>query len=247
MEAVIIDDDSTARDTLKTLISIYAPTITIIGEANGVKTGIELIKNSSPELVLLDVEMQDGTGFDLLSIIGNPTFKVIFVTGHDAFAIKAFKYSAIDYVLKPLDPDDLVKALEKAANNTSVPEEQLKITTLAHNATAKSENQKIVLRDATSIYLVAINEIIRCEAEANYTTFYIKDGRKLIVSKTLKEYDTLLNAHHFFRIHQSHLINLNYFDRFDKANGGVTIMKDGSILPVAVRKKEQLITSLNNL
>lgn len=247
MDAVIIDDDSAARDTLKTLISIYAPTITIIGEANGVKTGIELIKNTNPALVLLDVEMQDGNGFDLLSIIGNSTFKVIFVTGHDAFAIKAFKYSAIDYVLKPLDPDDLVKALEKATKNSSVPEEQLKIKTLAHNASAKSENRKIVLRDATSIYLVTINDIIRCEAEANYTTFYINDGRKLIVSKTLKEYDTLFNEHHFFRIHQSHLINLNFFDRFDKANGGVVVMKDGNILPVAVRKKEQLIHSLNNL
>lgn len=246
MQAVLIDDDANVRENLRTLLSIYASEIEILAEADGVKAGVACIKEHHPELVFLDVEMKDGTGFDVLSIYGAADFKVIFVTGHDAFAIKAFKFSAIDYLLKPVDPDELVNAVKKASVAHDQVEEQLKISSLLDNQKQKDREQKILLKDADNVYLVAVDEIIRCESETNYTRFYMMDGRVLMVSKTLKEYDALFQEASFFRAHQSHLINLRHFDRFEKKDGGVVHMKDGSVLPVAVRKKEALLTALSN-
>ncbi len=247
MHIVLIDDDSVIRDNLRTLLSIYSPDSVVVAEADGVKTGLVAIKEHKPDLVLLDVEMKDGTGFDLLSFYGKLDFKVVFVTGHDGYAIKAFKFSAIDYILKPVDPDDLVSALNKAQQITDANEQNLKVATLVQNKKAESEDQSIILKDAETVYLVNVKDIIRCESETNYTRFYLKDGRVLLVSKTLKEYDTLFEDQSFFRAHQSHLINLRHFDRYEKKDGGLVFMKDGSTLPVAVRKKESLIAALENL
>ena len=248
MRAVLVDDDSSMRDTLKTLLHIYTPEVEIVGEASSVKDGVNTIKQLKPDLVLLDVELTDGTGFDLMSIYGEVDFKVIFVTGHDEYAIKAFKYSAIDYVLKPIDPEDLISAIKKFDLADHPQEPSLKMKALMYNQEQRSErDKKVVLRDANSIYLVDIGEIIRCQSDANYTRFHLKDGRSILVSKTLKEYDQLFKSDFFFRVHQSHLINLHHFDHFEKADGGTIYMKDGSALPVAVRKKEQLIAALEKL
>ena len=247
MRTILIDDETVARDNLKTMLSIYAPEVQIVAEADGVKTGLATIKEYKPELVLLDVEMKDGTGFDLLSFYGRLDFKVIFVTGHDAYAIRAFKISAIDYVLKPVDPDDLVSAINKAQQATDGNEQQIKVTNLVQNNRENLANQKIILKDSETVYLVAVKDIVRCESETNYTRFYLVDGRVLMVSKTLKEYDTLFEGQNFFRAHQSHLINLFHFDRYEKKDGGTVFMKDGSALPVAVRKKESLLQALEKL
>jgi two-component system, LytTR family, response regulator len=246
MRIVLIDDDQTIRENLTTLLSIYAPECTIVGEADSVKNGLEKIREFKPELVLLDVRLKDGTGFDLLSFYGKLDFKVVFVTGHDGYAIKAFKFSAIDYILKPVDPDDLVSALNKVKQIGDTKEQNLKVANLVQNKRLDSEEQKIILKDSETVYLVAVNDIIRCESETNYTRFYLVDGRVLMVSKTLKEYDTLFEDQSFFRAHQSHLINLRHFDRFEKKDGGQVFMKDGSTLPVAVRKKESLMMALEN-
>lgn len=247
MRVVLIDDDSAVRENLKILLSIYAPDAQIVGEANGVQAGLACIKANNPDLVLLDVEMQDGTGFDLLAIYGDLDFKLIFVTGHNEYAIKAFKYSALDYVLKPVDPDDLKVALEKAGQAFDDKEQNLKVTTLVQNKQSPSADQKVILKDAETVYLVAVNDIVRCESEANYTHFFLADGRRVMVSKTLKEYDQLFAGQSFFRAHQSHLINLLHFDRYEKKEGGIVHMKDGSTLPVAVRKKDALMSALENL
>ena len=135
MRVVVVDDEPNVRDTLKTLLEIYASDLKVVGEANGIHTGIACIKKHKPDLVLLDVEMQDGTGFDLLSIYGDVDFQVIFVTGHESFAIKAFKFSALDYILKPVDPDDLVKAIDKARSSHTVFESKIKIKSLIENRT----------------------------------------------------------------------------------------------------------------
>jgi two-component system, LytTR family, response regulator len=246
MRIILIDDDSVVRENLKTLLSIYSPGSTIIAEADGVKTGLACIKEYKPDLVLLDVEMKDGTGFDLLSFYGPLDFKVIFVTGHDEYAIKAFKFSAIDYVLKPVDPDDLVSALQKAHQPEDENEQNLRVANLVQNKKATFSEQKIILKDSETVYLIAVKDIIRCESETNYTRFYLVDDRVLMVSKTLKEYDTLFDDQSFFRAHQSHLINLRHFDRYEKKDGGMVFMKDGSTLPVAVRKKESLMVALEN-
>ena len=247
MRTVLVDDDTVARENLKTMLSIYAPQVKVVAEADGVKAGLACIREAKPELVLLDVEMKDGTGFDLLSFYGQLDFKVIFVTGHDAYAIRAFKISAIDYVLKPVDPDDLVSALKKAQQTADRNEQQIKVTNLVQNNRENFSNQKIVLKDAETVYLVSVKDIVRCESETNYTRFYLADGRVIMVSKTLKEYDTLFEGQNFFRAHQSHLINLVHFDRYEKKDGGTVFMKDGSALPVAVRKKEGLMNALEKL
>jgi two-component system LytT family response regulator len=225
---------------------MYASDSEVIAVANGVRAGLECLKKHKPDLLLLDVEMQDGTGFDLLAMYGELDFKVIFVTGHDAYAIKAFKFNAIDYILKPVDPDELVKALAKAQKPLDKKEQNLSVANLTKKKVTGSE-QKIILKDSETVYLVSVKDIIRCESEANYTKFFLIDGRKLTISKTLKEYDSLFEDHVFFRAHRSHLINLLHFDRYEKKDGGTLIMKDGSILPVAVRKKEALLQALDQL
>lgn len=247
MRLVLVDDDDIVKDNLKTLLSIYAPDTEVVGEANGVKTGIECLREHKPDLLLLDVEMADGTGFDLLAIYGELDFKVIFITGHDAYAIKAIKFSAIDYLLKPVDPELLSSALARAKQAIDTSEQNLKVSTLFQNHETPLLDQKIVLKDAETVYLVAIKDIIRCESQANYTKFFLVGDKMVIVSKTLKEYDSLFESKYFFRAHQSHLVNLLHFDRYEKKEGGIVHMKDGSMLPVAVRKKDSLLHALELL
>ncbi|MEO9474813.1 MAG: LytTR family DNA-binding domain-containing protein [Cyclobacteriaceae bacterium] len=247
MRIVLIDDHNVVKDNLKTLLSIYVPDAEIVGEADGVKTGIECLKTHKPDLLLLDVEMGDGTGFDLLAIYGEIDFKVIFITGHDAYAIKAIKFSAIDYLLKPVDPELLSSALARAKQAIDTSEQNLKVSTLFQNRETPLLDQKIVLKDSETVYLVAIKDIIRCESQANYTKFFLVGDKMVIVSKTLKEYDSLFESKFFFRAHQSHLVNLMHFDRYEKKDGGIVHMKDGSMLPVAVRKKDSLMNALDLL
>ncbi|UXX79969.1 LytTR family DNA-binding domain-containing protein [Reichenbachiella carrageenanivorans] len=244
MRIVLIDNDATVRENLNILINIYAPDLKIVGEASGVQEGLACIRANKPDLVLLDVEMNDGTGFDLLAMYGTLDFKLIFVTGHNEYAIKAFKYSAIDYLLKPVDPDELSKAIAKAQQAFDAQDQNLRVANLVQNQQSSCANQKIVLKDAETVYLVDVTDIIRCESETNYTKFYLIDGRMIMVSRTLKEFDQLLKGQSFFRAHQSHLINLHQFDRYEKKEGGMIYMKDGSTLPVAVRKKDALMSAL---
>jgi len=247
MRIVLVDDDSVIRENLRIMLSMFCPGCQVIAEADGVKKGLTCIKEHKPDLVLLDVEMKDGTGFDLLAFYGQLDFKVIFVTGHDTYAIRAFKISAIDYVLKPVDPHDLVAAIKKAEEMVDGNEQQVRVANLVQNTREDISNQKIILKDSDTVYLVAVKDIIRCESETNYTRFFLVGGRMVMVSKTLKEYDVLFEGQNFFRAHQSHLINLLHFDRYEKKDGGTVFMKDGSALPVAVRKKESLLAVLEKL
>lgn len=247
MRLILIDDDVNVRDNLRTLLTIYSSQISIVAEADGVAKGLECIRKYKPDLVLLDVEMKDGTGFDLLAMYGQLDFKVIFVTGHDAYAIKAFRYSALDYLLKPVDPVELMGAVGKAMASHDQTEHNLKMETLIRNKGANAIDQKVVLKDAETVYLISIRDIVRCESQTNYTWFYLIDGRRIIVSKTLKEFDSLFEGKYFFRAHQSHLVNLLHFDRYEKKEGGTIHMKDGSTLPVAVRKKDSLMAALEQL
>ena len=246
MNILLIDDEAPIRNNMKALLEKYVPESVVLGEADGVQTGLELLQQHQPDVLFLDVEMKDGTGFDLLSQYGKPAFKVIFVTGHDRYALKAFKYSAVDYLIKPVDPQELVQSLHRIGA-TSSPAYDQQMENLMANRKRESEDQKIVLKDLETIYLVSIRDIIRCEAQNNYTIFYLADGRKITISVTLKEYDKLFAEHSFFRSHQSHLINLSHFDRYDKKNGGIIYMKDGSTVPLANRRKDLLINKLQEL
>jgi two-component system LytT family response regulator len=245
LRTVIIDDETTARNALQQMLTHYAPQVEIIDTADSVAAGIQLLTTLAPDVVLLDIEMKDGTGFDLLKQLPDPRFKIIFTTAYSTYALQAFKFSALDYLLKPIDPDDLVASLEKAGKWMNKEHLQVKLDAFLHNL--GSENRKIILNTAESMHVVPIQEIIRCEAMGSYTQFFLTGNRKIMVSKMLKEYEDLLGTHRFFRLHHSHLVNLNQIERYDKKDGGTVVMRDKSILPVAVRKKDQLIQVLKSL
>jgi two-component system LytT family response regulator len=233
----IIDDEQRARETILNILGLSELDIQICGEADSVKSGYDLILKKQPELVLLDINLTDGTGFDLLKKFEQIHFHVIFITAHEEFALKAFKFSAIDYILKPITAGDLLNALSKAHKTINKEENELKLNTLLANL---EKIKKIVLKTAESIHIVQVKNIIRCEADVNYTTFFLENSEKLLVSKTLKDFSELLEPAGFFRTHQSHLVNLDHILRYDKMEGGHLVMADESIVPVSSRKKEEL-------
>lgn len=247
LRAIVIDDMDAIRQKNIAVLKQHCPNVSIISEANSVNTGVVAIKKYLPDLVFLDIEMGDGTGFDLLQQLKPIYFKVIFITAYQEFAIKAFRFSAIDYLLKPIDPIDLIDAVKKAEETLNKEILELKFNTLFSNIERPKNLQKLVLKTAEKVYSVNVQDIIRCESEKNYTTFYLINGQKLLVSTTLKEYETLLVPMGFFRAHQSHLINMLYFDHYLKNDANAIVMKDKTTVPLATRKKEEFLSMLNAL
>lgn len=243
MKAVIIDDEQRARNYLKGIISDQFKSIEIIGEADGVESGCDLIESSNPDLLFLDVQMQDGTGFDILKKINRSRYNVIFVSAYDKFAITAIKFSAVDYLLKPVEVDDLSAALEKINQSGKADDVQKKLDLLLNNI---NKIDKIALPSLNGIEFVKLENIIRCESDNNYTTFYLTSKEKIIVSRTLKEYEDMLESKGFFRTHKSHIINLSYLKKYIKGEGGTVIMEDGSEVAVSRRRKEDFLDVLNN-
>lgn len=241
IRTLIVDDEALIRQMIKGILVSKCPEIVVIDEASDIDEAYNIIKDQKPDLVLLDIKMPGGSGFDLLSKLGKIDFKIIFITAYEEFAIKAFEFAAIDYILKPLDPDALFKAIEKAKFAIHA-ELSLQLNTLLNNISSPSNGEKkLVLKTSNNIHIVNIDSIIHLESDHNYSVFYINDGRKIVVSKTLREYDDLLEKHDFFRVHKSHLINLKQISRFERANGGTLIMSNESRIPVASRKKESLL------
>jgi two-component system LytT family response regulator len=242
--ALLIDDDDNLRAGMKSLLSRYAPEIAIMGEADSVKTGTELLLKTDPQVVFLDIHLGDGSGFDLLEEVnkrGKLNSQIVFITAHEQYAIKAFRFSALDFLLKPVDPDELEKVISKIKNVLVKSESVAHIDLLLENIRKKVDNfKRIALSTADGIHLFEISDIIRCESEDNYTKFYIKNNKPVLISKTLKEYEDLLTEHGFERIHQSHLINLSYLKSYIKKDGGYVVMADNSNLPISQRKKERL-------
>ncbi len=248
LKAVVIDDIEGIRKRNITIIQANCPNISVIGQAESVATGITLIKQLSPDIVFLDVEMPDGTGFELLQKLSPFTFKVIFITGYEDFAIKAFRFSAIDYLLKPLNANDLMEAVKKAEEALNKEVFDMKLQNLFANLERPKNLQKLILKTSDRIYSVNIQDVVHCESDKNYTTFNFINAPKLVVSTNLKEYEALLTPYNFFRTHQSHLINMAYFDHFIKTDGGNTIiMKNKTAIPLSVRKKEEFLVLLENL
>ena len=242
--ALLIDDDDNLRAGMKSLLSRYAPEIAIMGEADSVKTGTELLLKTEPQVVFLDIHLGDGSGFDLLEEVnkrGKLNSQIVFITAHEQYAIKAFRFSALDFLLKPVDPDELEKVISKIKNVLVKSDSVAHIDLLLENIRKKVDNfKRIALSTADGIHLFEISDIIRCESEDNYTKFYIKNNKPVMISKTLKEYEDLLTEHGFERIHQSHLINLAYLKSYIKKDGGYVVMADNSNLPISQRKKERL-------
>jgi len=237
--AVVIDDESRVRETICNMISVYCPNIQIIGQANSVESGYQIINQLGPEIVFLDIKMPDGTGFDLLKKFSNLTFHFIIISAYEEYAIKAFKYSALDYLLKPIDSTDLINAVEKVTKTINSDETNQKFEILLSNIdNEEKEIKKIILKTQDSIFVVDVDKIVRCESQNNYTLFILSDHSKILVSKTLKEYDELLTPLSFIRCHQSHLVNPKYIQKFTRYPNIAIFMNDGSIIPVSVRKKD---------
>ncbi len=247
IKTIIIDDEINNQELISNLLKSYATHIEVVAFDNSVDTAYKAITENHPDLVFLDIQMPDGTGFDLLKGFDKINFKIIFVTAHQEFAIEAFKYSALDYLLKPLSPDNLIAAVKKVEDTINSDELNVKLKTLLGNISEPIKNKKkIVLKTQERIYSVDVHDIVRFESDGGYTKVYLVDGKRIMVSKTLKEFDDLLLEVGFLRVHHSHLINMDHLFCFEKAEGHV-VMKDDSVVPVSNRKKEQLLELLNML
>jgi two-component system, LytTR family, response regulator len=247
MRAVIIDDEYHIRDTLVNMLEMNCPDLRVVGQASGVVNGIAAIKELQPELVFLDIQMKDGTGFDLLQAFPTIDFKVIFVTAFDHYALQAFRFSAVDYLLKPVNPEQLKEAVTRAgklihedfSKQMRVLEENMK--------PGAGKNKKIILRTAESIHLLEVGNIICCDSDSSYTTVHTLEGEKIIVSRTLKDYEEMLTECGFYRVHKSYLINLVHIKRFDRQEGGYIILTNGLKIPVASRKRDEMLAMLEKM
>jgi len=239
IKTIIIEDEVNVREALKKMLHIIEPTIKIIAETAFVSDAVNLIKTLKPELVFLDIKLEDGTGFDILKNLDKFNFKIIFTTAYNQYAIKAFKYSAVDYLLKPIDPNELQEAIQKAIQNIkNKKEHQELLQVLQENNTNKPN--KIVLKTTEQYHIISINNIIRLEANGAYTNFITTD-EKIIVSKNLKFYQDILNTSKFIRSHQSHLINTAFIKAIKNKN---IIMSNHDIIPIATRKQSAIIKIL---
>ncbi|NQT78434.1 MAG: response regulator transcription factor [Bacteroidetes bacterium] len=247
LRVLIIDDEAKIRDMIAEIVKQYCADSEVIGFAGSVKEGEEKILALHPDLVLLDIKMDDGTGFDLLDQLDRIDFKVIFVTAYQEFALKAIKFAALDYILKPIDPEELIKAVDSARELVMDQQEaQLQHLSASMNNNKQSK-KKILLKTTDSIHLVYVNEIYYCEADGGYTRFYTNTGQQILVSRPLIEYEEMLQDYGFFRIHKSYLVNLQKVQRFEREDGGYVVLGDECKIPVASRKREQLLMLLEKL
>lgn len=237
--AVIIDDESRAREAIRTMLNGFCPNINVVGEADGVETGFKQIQQLNPEAVFLDIQMPDGSGFDLLKRFPSIDFKFVIITAYQEFAVKAFKFSAIDYLLKPIDPSDLINAVDKLKETLLDEEINQRFKTFIENTqVSEGSPNKIILKTFDSVMVAETGKILRCESQNNYTLFFFTDGSKVLVSRTLKEYEELLSSSGFLRIHQSHLVNLKFIKGYKRFPESQITLSDETKLPVAIRKRE---------
>ncbi len=249
MRVVIIDDETNSRDSIKRILQFSCPSVELVGEAESVESGYECIIKNQPEVVILDIKMPDGTGFDLLNRFTAVDFKVIFVTAFEEYAIKAFKFNAIDYVTKPVDASELKKAIdrtEESLTGATINDAVKLLLESVDKVNKPNQHKKIVLRTLNTIHVIEIRSIIRCESDRNYTVFHIAGEDKILVSRSMKEYDEILEEHGFFRVHNSHLINLSYVRKFFR-DDLIVSLSDHTSVPVSYRKRDELINALNNL
>jgi len=248
IKAIIVDDEKKSREVLMGLIDRYCPDVFVLAQANGCIDGIEKVKIHNPDIVFLDIQMPDGSGFNFLEAFDAFNFEVIFTTAHDQYAIKAIKYSALDYLLKPINPDDLKDSIAKYVQKQDKGQISKNIMVLLENMkTPSSDPKKIILSTSEGIHILSTNDIIRCESDDYYTKFFLTKGNPILISKTLKQNEAMLSDFDFIRPHKSHLVNLKYIKSYLKVDGGYILMIDGSKIPVSRRKRESIIDILSHL
>lgn len=243
-QTIIIDDDQLARRALRRILEQNFHEIEIVGEADSVANGLSLVNQVEPQLVFLDIEMPDGTGFSLLEKLTNINFKVVFTTSYSDYAITAFKYSAFDYIVKPVLIENVRSTINRI-NEIPVLREKQRVEVLKRNLNPGTDaDQTIALPEINGFSIVKVHDIIRCEGERNYSRVFFANGTSILVSRTLLDFDNLLVPHGFFRIHRSHLINLKNVNRYLKTDGGMVEMKDKTQLPISPKFKDDFLNRL---
>lgn len=244
--AIIIDDEQHCIDRVKTLLAPYREIISVIGTFLTVDSGVHGIETLQPDVVFLDVQIHEQTGFDVLKAVNKHAFEVIFITAFEFYAVQAFKFSAIDYLLKPIDKDDFKMAINKLNLKIEAKDFSRKVNVLLENISKKDTQKKITIPTTEGLEFLDVSNIIRCEADVNYTIIYTMEGKKTTVSKTLKSFEALLINCNFFRVHNSHLINLNYIKKYTKGKGGYVTLTDNSTIEVSTRRKDEFIKAITN-
>lgn len=244
IKAIIIDDESHCRKTLMMMLRDYCPEVNVVEQTGEPETAIASIKELTPDLIFLDVEMPNMNGFELLEKIPKINFEIIFTTSYDQYAIKAIRFSALDYLLKPVERGELQRAVQKVSQRRQAQYHQQLETLLNKLNRPVSPFQKIALPTMEGLQMVPINSIVRCESESNYTVFFLKDKQKMTVSRPLKEIEELLEEYSFLRVHNCHLVSLNEIEKYVKGEGGYLVMTDGSNIDVSRTKKDALLQKL---
>ena len=240
IRSLVIDDEAPNRQNLSRLLSKYCPDVEIVGEADDTDSGVKIISVKKPELVFLDIRMPGGDAFEMLEQIPKIDFEIIFITAYDEYAFRAFEFNALDFLLKPVNFKKLVAAVEKVKSQIEIKKENLHLKNLVANFQRDNGEQRIALPMEEKTEFVAVKDIIRCQADSNYTKFFLVDGRTIMVSKTLKDYETALEGSNFYRVHNSHLVNLAQVKAFTKRDGGYLEMCDGSMVPISRTRKDEV-------
>lgn len=247
LRVVIVEDEVHSREALKSLLEEFCEGVEIAGLAGDVETAVAMIKEKGPDLVFLDVELQTGTGFDVLDQVGNVNFDIVFTTAFEQYAVKAIKLSSIDYLLKPIDIEELQQAVEKARTKKDGEVQRRKLETLMSNLESPSGKRKICLATSDGIEFINIQDIVYCEANGSYTNFNLTNGTKILVSKNLKEYETILTDQNFMRVHNSFLINLGEVKKFVKSDGGYILMKNNSQISISQKKRDEFFERMTSI
>lgn len=238
----LVEDDPAQRERLLSLLKAHCPGINVLGTASSVDEARRLFTEITPDLVFMDVLLPPHTSFDLLTSMDSIPFDVIFTTSYEEYAVRAFRLSAVDYLLKPIVREELIEAIHKFRDRRSAQRATSHLELLLENLrVSKSENVKIALPTLSGYLFVRLSEIVRCESDNTYTTFFTVDKRKIVVSRTLKECEQMLDSYRFFRVHNSHVINLDYIVEYVKGEGGQVRLADGSTVDVSRRRKEEFI------
>ena len=241
LSCLIVDDEPSAIETLSELIRLYCPSLTITGSANTVDQGLEFLHSHTVDILFLDIKMRQETGFDLLKQLPDKSAHVIFVTAHDEFGVQAIKFSATDYLLKPVRPEELIKAVHKVGKQKNNQAEQIAMLLQSYEYQRFNTQKRIAIPDQHEIRYVLIDTIVCCQADNSYTSFYLmNESKPIIVSKSIAEYEQLLSLYGFIRIHQSWLVNKNHIESFKKADGGYLVMNNKMSIPVSRQRKHVL-------
>ena len=245
INALLIDDEKHSLDSLQIELSMHCPQVEVLEKCKGAKAGLHGIRSLKPDLIFLDIEMPGMNGFELLKQLDDIDFEIIFTTAYDEFAIQAFKVSAMDYLLKPIDPEELVAAVGKVEEKRRQSVSKEHVEMLLTNMRGGSDGfTKIALPSSEGLDFINVKDILHCEADGNYTTVNTTSGDRYIISRTLKEFEEMLASPDFFRTHQSHLVNLNHIKKYIRGSGGELVLQDGTHVQVARARKELLMSRI---